>query len=81
MPPEVIFVFPQGVASEATKDQLMIQVLPKFLDGHVTENTTVHTKDIVRLGPHLPPQPDYNPRPPIPGPWVSACNTVHQHIL
>ena len=36
-PPEVIFMFPQSGAAEASKDQIIIQVVPGVPDGHVPE--------------------------------------------
>ena len=53
-PTEIIFMFPHSGTAEAPRDQVMIQVVTGFLDGHVTEETTVRIQDIVRPGPHLP---------------------------
>ena len=61
--PELIFMFPQIGATEAPKDQVIIQVVPGFQDRHVTKDTTFRLQDVVCLGPHLPTNPDNDPHP------------------
>ena len=62
-------MLPHGGAAEALKDQVMIQVLPGVLDGHVTEKIMVHIQDIVRPDPHLSHNLDHasNPFISVPG--------------
>ena len=41
---------------EATHDHVIIQVVLGVVDGDITERATVCPQEVVRLGPHLPPQ-------------------------
>ena len=47
-------MLPQDHAAEAPKEQVVVQVMPGVPEGEILEQTAVCTKDVVRLGPHLP---------------------------
>ena len=40
-PTEVLGVFPQGGAEEASKDQVVVRVMPWVPDGHISKETTI----------------------------------------
>ena len=79
--PEVPRMFFQCGALKATKDQVIIRVVPGFLGGHVHEEMTVRPHDLVRPGPRLSPQIYHTPHPTVLVPGSLAWKRVHQHIL
>ena len=59
----------------------MVQVTPWVRYSHVPEETTIFPQDVVHPGPHLSPQPDHTPRPPVVVPGDSLQEEVDQHVL
>ena len=49
--PEVVLVLPQGHATEAPQDQVVVSFVPGGPEGQFLEQTTVHPKDVVRPEP------------------------------
>ena len=80
-PPEVLGVFPQWGATEASWDQVVVRFMPGFLYGHVPEETIIYTHDVVCPGLHLPPQPEHAPRPLVLAPWAPSRDEVGRHIF
>ena len=50
---KVALVLPQGCSTEAPQNQVLVHVVPGFLDGDVLEQAEVFTQDVVCPGPHL----------------------------
>ena len=61
-------MFPWGGSTQAPHKYEMVVVVPLVPDGHVLEDPTVRSQNVVRLGPHYPPLPHFYPCPPIPTP-------------
>ena len=79
--PKLLGVFLQGGAMEASKDQVVVQVMPGFLEVHIPKDTTICPYDVTRPGPHLLPRPDHDPRPPVPAPRAPAREELFQHVI
>ena len=62
---DVALIFPQDCDAEAPRDQFIIHVVPGVPDRNISEHTTLCTKDVVRLGLHLPSVTDHDSRPAI----------------
>ena len=81
VPPEALFVLPQGGAADAPKYQVIIWIVHGVPGIHLTKYTAVRTQDVVCLGVHPPPYPYPTPRPPVSFPRALAQKKVHQNIL
>ena len=79
--PKVALVLPQGHAAEATRDQVVVGVVPGVLDGHILEQTTLHPKDVVHPEPYLISTTDLSPRTSISHPRELVRVEVLHHIL
>ena len=79
-PLEVLCVIVQGGAVEASKDQVMILVVPRVPDIHIHEEMTVQPQDVVHPGPQLPPQPDHDPYYLVSATGASAQKKVLRNI-
>ena len=51
--PKVVLIIPLGFAAEAPQYQIVVYIVHGVRDGDILEHMVVHTKDIVRPGPHL----------------------------
>ena len=55
--------------------------MPWVPDGQIPEETTICPQGVIRPGPHLPPQLNRSPRPPVPAPWAPLREEVGQQIF
>ena len=46
-------VISQGRSTEVPQNQVVVHVVPRFLDRDTLEETEVSPKDVDRTGPHL----------------------------
>ena len=74
-------MLPKGGAAEAPKDQIMIQFVPGVPDERITEETVVHSKDVVHTRPHLPTQTNHTTHPTYAVPGALERKKLNQHIL
>ena len=79
--PKVYLMLPLGYSMEASHDQVMVCVVTGILDRNILEQTSVHPKDVVRLGTHLLATIDNDPRPAVPVPRYLMGEELLCHIF
>ena len=80
-PHEVLGVFPHSGYMEEPQDNITIRVMPCVIYEYVPKETLIHTKKIVLLGTHLPPQTHYYAISAVLCPLLVAREKVHQHVF
>ena len=59
----------------------MVQVVSRFLDGHILEQFAICSKDIICPGPDLLYIPPHNPHAPVLKPRLTPWEEVQAHVL
>ena len=79
--PKVALMLPQGHATEAPKDQVVVGVVTGVPDGQILKQTVLQINDVLRPGPHHFSTADHDPCLAVPIPQHFVREEVLNHVL